>query len=303
VSRAALLVGLTLVVAAAVFSQPPLPQDPAYHGFADRRTILGAPNGLNVWSNVAFVLVGAAGLAALGSGRVRLADRRERWFYGPFFVAVALVGPGSAYYHWAPDNARLVWDRLPMTLAFMSLFAAIIAERIGMRSGLALLGPLQVAGVASVVHWHLTELRGAGDLRAYILVQFYPMLAIPLLLLLFPARYTRGKDFVTVLGLYGAAKLLELGDARVSSWLHGISGHTLKHVVSAAACYVVLRMLARRDVKDPLGRRPSPVVSSAQGTGPTIAAQEESRVVGPRHDHQLNRRGPRQGRGGDKEAR
>jgi hypothetical protein len=264
--RFALLVGLTLVAAALVFARPPLPQDPAYHRFADRRTMLGAPNGLNVWSNVAFVLVGAAGLAALGSGRVRLADRRELGFYVPFFAAVALVGPGSAYYHWAPDNARLVWDRLPMTVAFMSLFAAIIAERIGIRSGLVALGPLVAAGVASVVHWHLTELEGAGDLRAYVLVQFYPMLAIPLLLALFPARYTRGRDFVTVLALYALAKLLELGDARVFSWLHGLSGHSLKHVVSAAACYVVLHMLARREPQDPLVRRVPPVVSSVQGT-------------------------------------
>jgi hypothetical protein len=100
-----------------------------------------------------------------------------------------------------------------------------------------------------------------------VLVQFYPMLAIPLLLALFPARYTRGTDFVTVLVLYALAKLLELGDARVFSWLHGLSGHSLKHLVSAAACYVVLHMLARRELQDPFARSVPPVVSSCQGTG------------------------------------
>jgi hypothetical protein len=248
--RVGLLVGLTVVVAGVVFLLPRLPQDASYHGFADQRAFLGVPSFANVVSNLAFVLAGALGLLSLRPRRaprpIAFVDPRERAFFLLFFAAVALIGPGSAYYHWAPDNARLVWDRLPMTLAFMTLFAAIIGERLGVGAGRALLAPLFVAGVASVAYWHLTELRSMGDLRPYVLVQFYPMLAIPLLLLMFPPRYTRGGDLMIVLGLYGIAKLLELGDALVLSWLRVASGHALKHVVSAVACYWILRMLERR---------------------------------------------------------
>lgn len=257
--RVGLLVGLTVVVTGVVFLLPRLPQDASYHGFADQRAFLGVPSFANVVPNLAFVLVGALGLLSLRPRRaprasIAFVDPRERAFFLLFFAAVALIGPGSAYYHWAPDNARLVWDRLPMTLAFMTLFAAIIGERLGVGAGRALLAPLLGAGVASVAYWHLTELRGMGDLRPYVLVQFYPMLAIPLLLVMFPPRYTRGGDLMTVLGLYGIAKLLELGDALVLSWLRVVSGHALKHVVSAVACYWILRMLERRR---PLASRPA----------------------------------------------
>ncbi|PYU18912.1 MAG: hypothetical protein DMG30_26090 [Acidobacteria bacterium] len=119
--------------------------------------------------------------------------------YAVFFLGVALTSIGSAYYHWAPDNGRLVWDRLPMSIAFMSLLAAIITERITVNAGLRSLLPLMALGIASVLYWHLTELKGQGDLRLYGLVQFYPVMAIPLLLTLFPARYTRSADlFVAV---------------------------------------------------------------------------------------------------------
>lgn len=246
-----IVLALTLGLAAVVLFLPRIPQDPAYHRFADQRTLLGVPNFVNVVSNAGFALVGALGLGLLvrrgtSAGAPLFIDPRERWSYLGFFAGAALTSVGSAYYHWAPDNARLVWDRLPMTLAFMSVFAAVVGERIRLGLGLWLLPPLLAAGIGSVTYWHLTERAGAGDLRPYILVQFYPMLVIPLLLALFPPRYTRGVDFVTGLALYASAKVLEALDRTILHWTGAVSGHALKHLVAALACYWILRMLRTR---------------------------------------------------------
>src|SRR5262245_54072425 len=161
-----------LAAAVAVLS-PPIPQDPAYHRLADDRTILGIPNALNVLSNAPFVVVGALGAWALRPGAAQFADDRERWPWAVFFVAFLLTGIGSAYYHLAPSDARLMWDRLPLAAALMGLFAAVIAERIGLRAGLALLVPLVAIGLGSVLWWHAGETRGQGALRLYARVQVY----------------------------------------------------------------------------------------------------------------------------------
>ena len=105
--------------------------------------------------------------------------------------------------------------------------------------------------MVSVTWWHWTEVRNVGDVRWYFLVQFLPMALIPLLLLLFPARYNRTQDLLAVLGLYVMAKLLELLDANVFSAGRLVSGHTLKHLAAAFAVYWMLRMLAARKLVRP----------------------------------------------------
>jgi hypothetical protein len=133
-----------------------------------------------------------------------------------------------------------------MTLGFMSLLSAMLMERLNVRAGLVALGPLLVLGLASVVQWYISELRGAGDMRLYFMVQFYTLLLILLILGLFPARYTRGADLVVAMGIYVLAKIFELLDRRIFNLGHVISGHTLKHLAAAFAVYWVFRMLARR---------------------------------------------------------
>ena len=177
--------------------------------------------------------------------RVLFVDRRERWPYVIAFAGMILVAIGSSYYHWAPDNARLVWDRLPMTIVFMSLVAAMIAERISVRAGLAILPVLLLFGFASVWQWYLSELRGVSDLRFYAAVQVYAIVTL-LLILLLPPKYTRSSDLPVVVGFYVLAKLLETFDRAVFSVGHIVSGHTLKHLVAAAAGWWILRMLERR---------------------------------------------------------
>jgi hypothetical protein len=244
-----LLGGLALLAALAGLLAGPIPQDPAYHRLADGRAWLGVPNGLNVLSNGAFVLVGALGLCSVldaGTWRGAFREPRERWPYLIFFGGLLLTGFGSAYYHWAPGNRRLLWDRLPLAITLMGLLAATIAERIGVRPALRLLGPLVALAGASVVYWHLTELRGGGDLRPYALVQFYPIVAVPLMLWLLPPRYTRGGDLLAAAATYAVARLPELGDAWVFSLTQVVSGHTLKHLLAALAGYWVLHMLRHR---------------------------------------------------------
>lgn len=180
-----------------------------------------------------------------GASRKHFLDQQERWPYLVAFFGILLTSVGSSYYHWSPDNARLVWDRLPMTIVFTSIVSAIIAERINVRAGLWLLPPLVVVGVLSVSQWYATELRGAGDLRFYAAVQVYAALVL-LVTLLIPSRYTRGSDLAIVVGFYILAKALEHFDKQIFNIGHCISGHTLKHLAAAAGGYWILRMLQNR---------------------------------------------------------
>jgi hypothetical protein len=246
--RVAFLLALAVTGLALLFLiSGPIPQDAAYHGFADQRTLLGVPHALNVLSNLPFFLVGVLGLTTIVQRRTTFLDPREIWPYGLFFVGIGLTAIGSAYYHLDPTSTRLVWDRLPIAVAFMALFSAVIGERTRVRMGLALLVPLMVLGLGSVMYWTWTESRGEGDLRPYYFVQGYPILAIPLLIALFPPRYTRGTDLLIAVAWYAAAKVCELYDHRIYSLLgHILSGHTIKHLLSGAGAFWVCRMLQHR---------------------------------------------------------
>ncbi len=131
---------------------------------------------------------------------VKFVDPRERWPYFFMFAALILTAAGSAYYHLAPDNARRVWDRIPIMMVFMALLAAVIAERPSVHAGLWLFPILQAAGIGSVLLWRASELRGHGDLRFYAAVQVYSILVL-LLMLLVRSKYTCGADFAVIVGL------------------------------------------------------------------------------------------------------
>jgi len=249
-TQAVILLAVTFASAAAISLAPPIPQDPAYHRFADTRPVGMVPNGWNVLSNLAFLLVGGYGVLKVlrmpAGPTTGLIESRERWPYALFFAGVALTGVSSAYYHWAPDTSRLFWDRLPMTIGFMAFLAAVVSERIGVTAGLLLLGPLVAAGAGSVIFWRAGELEEAGDLRPYALVQFLPALLILLMLWLGPARYTGGGYLLVVLGIYAVAKLFEALDGAIFSLGHWLSGHTLKHLAVALASGWVVHALETR---------------------------------------------------------
>lgn len=241
------ILAITALSVAAALLLPGAPQPPGYHVFADRRTFLGVANALDVLSNGAFLLAGLAGLWIAFRPRTVFAQPAERWPYAVFFVGVLLTALGSAWYHLAPDNERLFWDRLPMTIAFMSLLAAQVGDRIDPRAGRALLLPLLAIGAASVVYWRATERAGAGNVVPYGVLQAYSVVILLLIALWLPSRYTRGGDVYAVFACYVAAKIAESFDDRLYELGHVVSGHTLKHLAAAAGAFVVCRMLWLRE--------------------------------------------------------
>lgn len=243
-----LLAVFSLAVVIATLLVPPIPQWQSYHKFADRRSWLGMPNFGDVSSNLLFAVAGVWGLVFMVADRAgaRFVDGRERWPYMFVFLGLLLTAFGSSYYHLAPSDARLVWDRLPMTIAFMALVAAMLAERIDVQVGVYLLLVLILVGMASVLVWRYGEMHGAGDLRFYAAVQAYAVLVLPLMLLLAP-RYTRSSDFAVIFGFYVLAKVFETADRQIFSLTqHSISGHTLKHLAAGSAGLWILRMLQKR---------------------------------------------------------
>lgn len=231
-----ILLGISVLAVIAAWLAPAIPQNPAYHQFADPSARLGIPNVWNVATNLPFLFIGLAGLRELYHGMPVIVP--ELWLaYLIFFGGVALVGPGSAYYHLSPDNDSLVWDRLPMTLAFMAFLSIIVGEYISVAAGRRWLRPLLLAGVGSVLYWHVSERLGQGDLRWYGLIQFLPMLLIPLIMLMFRPRYTGVAYLWATLGAYLSAKLAEYFDEPIFRALDPLSGHALKHLLAALGVY------------------------------------------------------------------
>ncbi len=239
---------VVLLVAAIL---PPMAQPIAYHLFADQKLFFGIPNFLNVVSNLAILFSGALGLLFIlrsdqSTMQQCFINQKECWPYLVVFLSVVVTGFGSAYYHWAPDNTSLLWDRLPIATGVTALLAATMVERIGLRVGLWALPFLVLLGVVSVLYWYWTEQSGAGNLNFYIVVQFYSLLLIVLLGLFFPSNYTHGGDMYKVIGLYIIAKLAETFDLDIYNFGQVISGHTIKHLLAAIAIYLIVRMLQKR---------------------------------------------------------
>lgn len=253
--RLRLLVFFSLVIVLMAAAMPPISQPHAYHQFADQRFMLGIPNFMNVVSNFAILLSGCAGLLFLWRS-YRLSDQRKKqltfitsaeyWPYLVLFTSVVMTVPGSAYYHWQPDNVSLLWDRLPIAVGVTALLAAVLSERIHPKLGLQALPILVLMGVGSVIYWFWGEQQGIGNLNYYIVIQFYSLLLVVLLSLLFPSRYTRGRDIYKVIGLYAVAKLAEILDQQIFDLGQIISGHTAKHLLAALAIWWIVRMLKKR---------------------------------------------------------
>lgn len=236
---------LAVVAAFGLALLPAIAQDPNYHRFADQREFWRVPHFWNVLSNLPFVLVGLYGIWAwAGSVWLRPA---HRWAWLVVAIGTIAVGLGSGYYHWRPTNVTLFWDRLPMTVVFMGLLSAALAEMVDSHWGTRLLLPLLLIGLASVAYWIWGELQGQGDLRLYAVVQFYPMLALPICLLWHRSLYTHAHYLRYLVGGYVLAKLAEHFDRQLFAATEFLlSGHTLKHLVAAVAMATAMRMLAVR---------------------------------------------------------
>ena len=252
-----MLLAISVAAVAGVLLLPRIPQDPAYHVFADQRTLLGIPNFWNVASNLPFIIGGLAGAWLVASRKASGGLPELRCAYLMFFVGAALTGVGSAWYHLNPSNDTLLWDRLPMTITFMSFMAVVIGEYLSATVGRRLLWPLLVLGALSVVYWSWTEAQGIGDLRPYALVQFLPGLVVVLILCMCTAPFSATGSISAngyiwgMLAVYVAAKLTEFLDAPIYGALGGFSGHSIKHLLTAAGVVILAAALLRRR---PLGR-------------------------------------------------
>jgi hypothetical protein len=234
-----------VVLAAIQFTSPRLTQNLAYHNFADTRWALGIPRFGDVVSNAALLAGGLAGLAVLR--RRRRGAPAVKAVQGIFFGAIALTALGSAYYHWAPDSQRLLWDRLPLGLVAATFPALILADRAKLDGASRwALGVWLAYGPLSVLYWYLGDAQGAGNLWPYHLVKLVGILMCLGFVALLPPRHTLGAMYPVGIALYVLAGVTEANDAAFYAATGLVSGHTVKHLLAALAVAGLAWMLARR---------------------------------------------------------
>jgi hypothetical protein len=251
--RVSLIILVALLSFAFFFTKPVIVQDPSYHNFIDSRSFLGIPNALDVLSNIFFLLVGILGVKEITS--YKLLETKRSWFW--FFLSIILVAPGSAYYHWSPNNATLVWDRLPMSMGFMALYIILLSEHYSLKFERFLPFALFI-GLFSVLTWVITS-----DLRFYFWIQFSSFVTIPIILLLFPSLYTKKSYYLIALVIYGAAKWAEVKDQKIfQATNEAFSGHTLKHVLAALGLAVLWWMVKTRE-RSPIAVRSGSIADSS----------------------------------------
>lgn len=223
----------------------PFPQDPSYHLLADTRTLLDAiPRAGDVLTNLAILAAGLFGLAL--RPRMTIAAE-ERTALHVLIAATLLTAVGSAYYHWAPANATLAWDRLPLAIVLVSVLALVMADRVHSLFAREALWPLTVLAAVSVVVWSVSEAMGRGDLLLYLVVRVGAGITIALLVIFRRPRHTGTRWLVAALIgelLMAAFERLDHEIFRLTGGL--VSGHSLKHVMVGVALGFVFWWLRTR---------------------------------------------------------
>ena len=241
------ILGIIGIVLGVVLNFEPIAQDIGFHAFSDQKTICCIPHFWNVISNLPFLFVGFLGLWKLYR-RELILDKELKICYCIFFIAISLVNFGSMYYHWNPSNSTLFWDRLPICIAFMSIFSIIIGEYINSKLGKIILLPMIIASILSLIYWYISEMNGVGDLRIYLLVQIIPISISPIILLFFSSKFSMGKAYWILFVSYVIAIFLEKMDKQVHETIFLMSGHPLKHIAIAIGLYIVLNSYKKRKV-------------------------------------------------------
>ena len=223
----------------------PLPQDPSYHLFADLRAWGPIPRAGDVLSNLAILIAGLAGIALR---RLVNIDSGERAAYALLVAGMLLTAAGSAYYHWEPSDARLIWDRLPMTFVLAAIVALVLADRINPAFARVAWWPFALLGVVSLAWWSWT-----GDLRLYLVIRVGAAILIICLCLLRAGRHSHIGWLVAALGLDFVMTLSERFDREIFSATGGlVSGHNIKHVLAGALLGSLLMWLLQRRLRSPV---------------------------------------------------
>jgi hypothetical protein len=245
-TRDIVLLFVTVCSIVFVMSLPRTGQNPSFHIFADQREILGLPNFYNVITNLPFVVIGFIGLLFFVN---KERAHTHKLASIVLFTGIICIGAGSAWYHYYPTNASLVWDRIPMTITFMSYFSIVVGDYVNKRLGSFILWPLLIVGVFSIYYWYMTEQAGAGDLRLYAWVQFFPMICIPLIMFLYPSSRSVKVKIISIILVYALAKVAEQADEVIFNFHRIISGHSVKHLFASFAVLLILFTLKEDQFK------------------------------------------------------
>ena len=229
---------LVIVSFVSLFFIQPISQDPAYHEFADQRSIFGVRNFFDVASNMPFLFVGLLGLYTVYQNW----GISSSWSWLYLFLSIFLVAFGSSYYHLDPENKTLTWDRLPMAIGFMALFVIALSDYISIKLEKWLLIPMCAVGVISVVYWHFTD-----DLRIYVWVQFISMALLLIVIFVYKPTHLQTRYLLYAFLFYILSKITEYFDKQIYELLgYIISGHTTKHLFAAIATFFFYVLLKRR---------------------------------------------------------
>lgn len=216
---------------------PPIAQPADHHHFADQRTLWGIPCAWDVLSNLPFALMGFIGLGWVMA--TPTLARAQRGCAVLFFGGLVVTAACSAWYHWQPDDAGLVIDRLGMVIAFSGLLGLAAVDRVSGRAGVCLAAAVLLLGPLSVQAW-----AASGNVLAWCVLQFGGMALMLGLATLRPLPGTGGLRVGAILLIYSVAKALELADHAVFEWTgQMVSGHTLKHAVASLAAWPVIAAL------------------------------------------------------------
>ena len=232
---------LTIVLAIAGWWVLPHADFPDYGKFADdaRSTFR------NVYSNVAFLVVGGAGVVWSMRHRRKLEEDYAAAL--ATFGGVIATGLGSAYFHADPlvgdqlNRFTLLWDRLPMTVAFAGLLALVLRDRVFQDR--LVLPALALIGIAATLYWYWSH-----DLYPYAFFQFYTAVGTLLIVMMIRPVFSEAGYVVAAVVLFGVSKVFEDFDHAIfAKW--GIGGHPLKHVTAALAALLILLWLEKRRVR------------------------------------------------------
>ena len=238
-AEAGLLLGMAALLALALFG-PVLPASAHQHTLADQRALWGIPCALDVLSNLPFAIAGLWGLVTLRRVAPGMLDAPSRALASLFFAGLVCTAAGSALYHWQPQDAGLLWDRLGMVLPFAGLLGLAGASRVSARAGAAAAGTVLLAGPLAVLWWS-----HSGNLLPWAVVQLGGMLVVLALACLPRRDGALALHLGAVMALYALAKLFEAADHAVCEATgQAVAGHSLKHVLAAAAAWPVLAALA-----------------------------------------------------------
>lgn len=211
------------------FFTRPNPQDLGYHNFADTTEIFSIPNFHNVVTNLIFIIVSIIGL------KIYKKQQKHNSSWLSFLISVLIVAPGSAYYHLTPNNETLFWDRLPMTIGFISLTCFAMFEVHKVNKQIIPLFISQLIGLSALFYWVVND-----DLRFYLWVQGVPVILLAYIAFIISTPSLRPKPVLMAVILYIAAKLTESHDHEIYEIL-GYSGHSIKHLLAGFAVFFLIQ--------------------------------------------------------------